>query len=80
MEEENAISLGDTTRWDSPDYKLRFEEMDRLADMLNQLSLTLNRHFICICSFRVDGFARMICKAIPDWSQKPQDLSVSILI
>ena len=44
MEEENAITLGDTTCWDSSDYKLQYEEMDHLTDLLNQLLLTFHVH------------------------------------
>jgi hypothetical protein len=76
MDEEDAIARGDTRQWNPPEYKLRFEEVDRLLDLLNQLSLTSNGHFICISEYRVRGFAKAICKAIPDWSTPPQDLSV----
>jgi len=76
MGEENAITLGDTRSWHDSDYQLRIEEAERFIDLLNQLSLTLNGPFICIPDIRVGGFVKMIKKAIPDWSQPPQDLSV----
>jgi len=76
MDEENTIALGDIQHWHNPDYQLRIEEAERLIDLLNQLSLTLNGPFICIPDIRVGGFVKMIKEAIPDWSRPPQDLTV----
>ena len=76
MNEENAIAQGDCSHWLPSDYKLRFEEVDRLTDMLNQLAVSLGRMYICIPGYKVSGFVKMISRAVTDWADLPDDLSV----
>ena len=80
MDEENRIARGETKHWHNSDYQLRIEEVQCLTDLLNQLSRSLNRHFICIPDILVDGFVNIITKAIPDWSSQPKDLSVGVFL
>jgi len=76
MNEENSIALGDCSHWSPSDYKLRFEEVDRLTDMLNQLAVSLGRTYICIPAYKVPGFVKLISRAVKDWAALPDDLSV----
>lgn len=80
MDEEDAITQGHTSRWQPPSYQLRVEELDCFVDMLNQLSRSLGRGFICVSNFRVSGFVKLINRIITDWSSKPQDLSVCLTL
>lgn len=60
--EDQEIAEGDVTRWRTPDYALRADELDNICRMINSVAHTLNRPVVIVSGWRCRAFADRIRK------------------